>query len=111
MAPVEVSDYENDLLAAVSAAGHLLVFPVAEMPRLARGKGNRIMSLGRGGQDYVTAVACVSRDTGLVLYCGRRCLNLRVSELELYHGLRGRRGRMLPRVFRRVDFMESAGSR
>ncbi len=111
LTPMRVGDYENDRLAAVSAAGHLLVFPIAEMPRLARGKGNRIISLGRGGQDEMTAAAAVPRDTGLVLYCGRRCLNLKPSELDLYQGARGRRGRMLPRGFRRVDFIEPAESR
>jgi topoisomerase-4 subunit A len=111
LAPMKVADYDTDLLAAVSAAGHLLVFPVAELPRLNRGKGNRIMSFGRGGQDHMSAVASVPRASGLVLYCGRRCLKLRVSELELYYGVRGRRGRMLPRGFRRVDSMEPAKGR
>jgi len=59
----------------------------------------------------MTAIACVPQGTGLVLYCGRRCLNLKASELELYQGVRGRRGRTLPRGFRRVDFVEPATSR
>ena len=39
--PVAVADPAQDRLAAITNTGHLLVFPVADLPELARGKGNK----------------------------------------------------------------------
>jgi DNA gyrase/topoisomerase IV subunit A len=43
--PQFVIDPTKALLAAVSNDGRLLVFPVTELPELARGKGNKIMNI------------------------------------------------------------------
>ena len=36
---------ENALIAAVSNEGRMLVFPIADLPELARGKGNKIINI------------------------------------------------------------------
>ncbi|MGH8403138.1 MAG: DNA gyrase subunit A, partial [Gammaproteobacteria bacterium] len=45
LVPAPVRNVKSDLLAAVSSAGHILVFPVKQLPELARGKGNKIMGI------------------------------------------------------------------
>ena len=43
--PRAVSDPDSDLIALVSNEGRLLVFPVRDLPEMARGKGNKMMAI------------------------------------------------------------------
>ncbi|MEZ5489793.1 MAG: DNA topoisomerase IV subunit A [Gammaproteobacteria bacterium] len=109
----EVSDYESDLIVAVSNEGRMLMFPLKELPRLARGKGNKILSVpsARVAEriEYVVALAVLSAQQSLTVYAGRRHHNLKPSDLEHYRGERGRRGNKLPRGFQNVDRIEVIG--
>src|SRR5690606_17958847 len=40
--PAAVASVEADRIVAVTSAGHLLAFPVSELPELDKGKGNKI---------------------------------------------------------------------
>ncbi len=99
-------------VAAVSNEGRLLVFPLSELPSLARGKGNKIISIpaarAREREEWVVAVTVLSDDDGLTVWAGKRHLTLKRSELDHYRGERGRRGNKLPRGFQRVERMEVA---
>lgn len=101
---------EQALLAAVSNDGRLLVFPVTELPELARGKGNKIMNIpaarAQSREEYVIAVSVIYPGQQLVLFSGKRHITLKGSDLEHYRGERGRRGNKLPRGFQKVDKVE-----
>lgn len=105
--PRPVADPEGALIAAVSSAGHLLVFPAAELPRMGKGKGSKILDIPAAkraaGEERMAGVIAIAPDTALVLTCGRRNLTIKPADLEHYRGERGRRGRKLPRGFQRVD--------
>lgn len=105
--PVPVYHPDEDWLVAASTEGHLLAFPVSELPELARGKGNKILGIPSkkvaAREEYVAAIACVPADDGLVVYSGQRHKTLKPEELEHYAGERGRRGLKLPRGYRGVD--------
>ncbi len=104
---IPVVDPENDLLVAVSNEGRMLVFPVSELPRLARGKGNKIISIPaarlKTREEFMVAVAVVSPETNLMVHSGKQHMMLKPKDLEHFIGERGRRGAKLPRGFRRVD--------
>lgn len=102
---VKLRDMEHDRLAVVNSTGRLLVYPVAELPQLARGKGNKLMGLSRGEQ--IVALAVLHEGDTLVLYAGARTLSLRGGDIELYAGTRTQRGTLLPRGLQRVDRIES----
>ncbi len=110
MAPQPLDNPEEDLLAAVSNEGRLLVFPVTELPELARGKGNKIMNIPsarvQSREEYVIAVGVIGEGQALTLHAGRRHLTLKASDLDHYRGERGRRGNKLPRGFQKVDRAE-----
>ncbi|WP_341937316.1 DNA topoisomerase IV subunit A [Marinimicrobium sp. C2-29] len=110
MAPQLLDNPEEDLLAAVSNEGRLLVFPVTELPELARGKGNKIMNIPsarvQSREEYVIAVGVIGEGQALTLHAGRRHLTLKASDLDHYRGERGRRGNKLPRGFQKVDRAE-----
>ncbi|MEM9396755.1 MAG: DNA gyrase subunit A, partial [Pseudomonadota bacterium] len=108
VAPVAVTE-DGKWVAAVSNEGRLLLFPLAELPTLSRGKGNKLLSIpsarAKSGEEYVVSVAVLREDDALTLWAGKRHLTLKRSELDHYRGERGRRGNKLPRGFQRVDRM------
>ena len=99
-------------VAAVSSEGRLLVFPLQELPVLARGKGNKIISIPgarvESREEFVVGIVAMREYDALVIHAGKRHLTLKVSELAHYRGERGRRGNKLPRGFQRTDRMELA---
>ncbi|NVZ11312.1 DNA topoisomerase IV subunit A [Allochromatium humboldtianum] len=105
--PVRIAEIEGASVAAVTTAGHLLLFPLTELPEMARGKGNKIIGIpaGRAGTEgeRLIAVAVVGEGANLTVLSGKRELTLKPSDLALYRGERGRRGKLLPRGFQRVD--------
>src|SRR5690625_860240 len=110
--PQAVADVTQDVLAAVSNEGRLLVFQVSELPELARGKGNKIMNIpaarAQAREEYMLAVCVLKPGQALTLHAGRRHLTLKATDLEHYRGERGRRGNKLPRGFQKVDRAEVA---
>lgn len=103
---------EQTLLATVSNDGRLLVFPVTELPELARGKGNKIMNIpsarAKAREEFVIAVALICPGQSLTLCSGKRHVTLKPADLDHYRGERGRRGNKLPRGFQKVDGVEVA---
>ncbi len=110
--PLPVEAVDSDLLVAVSNEGRMLCFPVAELPVLQRGKGNKILSIpsARAAEriEYVLAMVVVREDQGIIVHAGKRHLNLKPADLAHYRGERGRRGNKLPRGFQNVDRVEPA---
>jgi len=92
---------------AASNDGRLLMFPLSELPVLARGKGNKMISITgtkvATREEFMTGVAVISAKDTLRVVSGKRFLNLNFAELEHYRGERGRRGNKLPRGFQKVD--------
>lgn len=108
--PQMVAAPDKDLLAAISNEGRLLVFPLSELPEMARGKGNKILNIPsarvQAREEFVVAVAVISEGQQLTIYSGKRHLTLKGADLEHYRGERGRRGNKLPRGFQKVDRAE-----
>ena len=105
-----LNDYDSELVVSVSNEGRLLIFPIAELPRLAKGKGNKIINIpaSRVAErlEFLAAIALISINDTITVYAGRRHHNLKPSDLAHYRGDRGRRGNKLPRGFRNVDRIE-----
>lgn len=103
-------DYDNDFIVTVTNEGRMLMFPLSDLPRLARGKGNKIISIptARVAErlEFVVAFAVLSEKDTLTVHAGRRHHNLKPADLEHYQGERGRRGNKLPRGFQNVDRIE-----
>lgn len=109
MQPALISEPEGAWVAAASNEGRLLVFPLADLPQMARGKGNKIIGIPtarvQSREEFVIAVKVLTEKDTLVVYAGKRHHKLKFSDLEHYRGERGRRGNKLPRGFQKVDAM------
>ena len=105
--PASVTNVDESFVVAVSNEGRMLLFPLPELPQLAKGKGIKIISIPtarvQSREEFVIAVEVVTEKDSLVIYAGKRHLRLKFSELEHYRGERGRRGNKLPRGFQKVD--------
>jgi topoisomerase-4 subunit A len=102
-----VNDYESEYVVAATNEGRMLLFPVAELPKLARGKGNKIIGIPtarvQAREEWVVGIEVLKETDKLLVHAGKRHLKLKFSELEHYQGERGRRGNKLPRGFQKVD--------
>ncbi len=107
---VMVNDYDNDLIISITNEGRMLMFPISELPRLAKGKGNKIIGIPRARVaehvEFVVVMTVLSAEDSLTVFAGRRHHNLKPSDLDHYRGERGRRGNKLPRGFQNVDRVE-----
>jgi topoisomerase-4 subunit A len=120
--------YEHGLVAAATDGGHLLIFPLRELPLLARGKGVKIISLpaakagrarrgdARAAQEglptmstpeTLVALAVLPEGSRLLVHTAGRHLNLKPAEYAAYRGERARRGALLPKGYRNVVRLEA----
>ncbi|MFA5531458.1 MAG: DNA topoisomerase IV subunit A, partial [Thiohalomonadaceae bacterium] len=99
LAPSRVTNLETDLIAAVSNEGRLLVFPLKELPQLAKGKGNKIIAISAqrhmNREEFVVGALVLPRGESLSVLAGKRHMTLKPADIEHYMGERGRRGSML----------------
>jgi topoisomerase-4 subunit A len=113
--PVAVDSAENQQVVAVTNQGRMLVFPLSDVPALARGKGNKLINVPspafKSRQEYMIAAQLLGPGDDLLVLAGQRHLRMKHKDLEHYVGERARRGRKLPRGFQKVDalLVESAG--
>ncbi|WKZ93002.1 DNA topoisomerase IV subunit A [Chimaeribacter arupi] len=109
LTPLEIHG-EDDMLLSITAAGRMLMFPVADLPQLSKGKGNKIVSIpsaqAAAGEDRLAWLFVLPPQTSLTLYIGKRKLTLRPEDLQKYRAERGRKGTLLPRGLQRIDRVE-----
>lgn len=109
MTPLAIH-HDDDLLLAITAAGRMLMFPVADLPQLSKGKGNKIVSVpaaqAASGEDKLGWLLLLSPQTSITLHVGKRKLTLRPEDLQKFRAERGRKGTLLPRGLQRIDRIE-----
>ena len=108
MPPAPIADKSH--VAAATNQGRLLVFPIADLPELTRGKGNKIINIPtpalKSREEFLAGVVPIGAGDRLVVRAGGRKMRLRFKDLEGYMGERARRGRLLPRGLQRVSALE-----
>ena len=105
--PIRVLNPDAELLAAASDAGHLLIFPIKDLPLLPRGKGVKILTLpAKGEPESLAACAVMPDGAHLLVHSGKRYLNLKPSEWKEFAGNRAARGSKLPRGYQNVGALE-----
>jgi topoisomerase-4 subunit A len=113
LAPQVSADPSRDRIVVVTSEGHLLMFSVAELPELDKGKGNKLIEIPKKQMtegERVVGVSVVAEGKGEVtLYAGQRKLTLKWADLVEYGGNRATRGGVLPRGLRRVERIETTG--
>ena len=113
--PQKVGSMETDRIAAATSEGKLLLFPIAELPQLGRGKGVQTVKVHKAKDllpaEAVVATAVVPDGGTLVVYAGKRYLNMKPADLEPYLGKRAQRGLKLPRGYQNVSSIRAWSDR
>ena len=108
--PAPVPAAPGSFIAAVTSTGRMLVFELDELPELAKGKGNKIIGIPSkkylSGEEKLQALAVVPDEKNLVVHSGQRFMTIKWLPLDDYYGERGRRGKMLPQGWRKVDRLD-----
>ncbi len=100
IAPVKVN--EDDALAAlITQAGRLLIYPVSEVPVLAKGKGNKLIQVKKdewqNGADALLKIIILSKEQGLTIATAKKSKTFKHTELQAFHSERAKRGSFLPK--------------
>ena len=110
MAPAVIAQGEEPLVVVATNEGRMLVFPLAELPELARGKGNKLIGIpsarAAAREEFVAGLCVVTEGDTLQVTSGGHYRNFKWSELEHFRGERGRRGSKLPKGYQRVTRLQ-----
>lgn len=105
--PLWINQRDTARLIAISHSGHCLVFPLTELPILAKGKGNKIIAIPSNayaaGADALAHLAIIEAGQQVCLVSGKREFMLKADDLQHYSGERARKGNKLPRGLQKVD--------
>lgn len=105
-----IENLEEQYLAAISNEGRLLLFPVADLPMLPRGKGNKIINIPSARaakrEEYVSVIGILNEKSQLKLHAGKREMVLKPNDLKAFQGERGQRGLKLPKTLRDIEKIE-----
>ncbi|MCK4767631.1 MAG: DNA topoisomerase IV subunit A [Desulfobacula sp.] len=109
--PDKVVDLGKDTIAAVTSKGRLLIFALDQLPNLIKGQGNKIISIPKKelrstNPEMVKLLKILPLNANLVIYSGRHFLKLNPANQKDYTGMRGHRGKKLPRGYQNVDHVE-----
>ncbi|EPL6456131.1 DNA topoisomerase IV subunit A [Providencia rettgeri] len=107
LAPIELNNEQEDLLLAITKAGRMLIFPVADLPQLSKGKGNKIINIAgaqaASGEDVLTWLMLLPVGASITLHFGKRKLKFKAEDLQKYRSERGRKGTSLPRGMHNIE--------
>ena len=105
-----IENIDTDLIVAISNEGRMLIFPIAELPIMNKGKGNKIMNIpGKkvtAREEFVSHLCVLAKSAHLKIYSGRRHLTIKSKDLKHYYGDMGKRGNKLPRGLQKVSRIE-----
>jgi topoisomerase IV subunit A len=110
--PQRVADMQSDWLAAVTNKGNILVFMVAELPPMEKGKGEKILAIPGARvvkrEEYLAGIAVFKEGQQLLLRTGKGELKLRSgNDIDQYVSERALRGSKLPRGHQEVKEIEA----
>ena len=91
-APLGDGDLKGIRLAAASSDGRLLVFPLKDLPELAKGKGNKILSVPGKDGVALAGICVLGKDQSLRIDSGTRHMVIKAADLDHYARERARRG-------------------
>jgi len=109
LAPLLIAAEEKLQVLALTQQGRLLVFPLDQLPSLAKGKGNKIIQIHtddfKKGEDKLLNMLVLAPKQSVLFEGGRKNVTLSPKELKEFLGERGSRGGLLPKPLRGVGKM------
>ena len=109
--PDKVVDIRTDTIAAITSSGRLLIFTLDQLPNLKKGQGNKIISIPKKtlrstNPEKLKFLKILPLNSNLVIHSGKHFLKLGPGNQKDFKGMRGHRGKKLPRGYQNVDKVE-----
>lgn len=98
--PIEVVENHTHL-AILSSAGRLLLIELSDLPRLNKGKGNKLIQLETN--ESVQFMLTLNLDEVIQVLAGQQQLKLKGEDLQKYIGKRASKGQLLPRGYQKAN--------
>ncbi len=107
-----MTSYDEDWLVVATNKGNILVFMLAELPKMEKGKGERILAIPgtrvARREEYLAGIAVFREGQRLMLRTGKGELLLRSgNDIDQYVSERALRGSKLPRGHHEVKEIEA----
>lgn len=107
LAPKLINDIATEFLAVVSNIGNLLIFPLSELPALAKGKGNKMISIPSSKvvsrEEFVKDLVVVNNKQNILIVGDGKPFTLKPNDWKNFVDTRAHRGQKLPRGCRSVS--------
>jgi len=108
--PRKVTNIEEQWIALVTNTGQCLIFSLAELPELSKGKGVRLLNIPgkkvEAREEYLVGAVLLGWETTLVIHAGKKHKALKSSDMDSFMGDIGKRGSKLPRGFQKPEKIE-----
>jgi topoisomerase-4 subunit A len=109
--PQRVTDFDNDWLAAATVKGNMIVFAVGDLPKMDKGKGEKILGIPGSKvvsrEEYIAGIAVFKEGQALMVRTGKGELKLKAGDdIDRYVSERALRGSKLPKGHHEVKGME-----
>jgi topoisomerase IV subunit A len=108
--PIYVNNHQTDHLAAITTQGYMLVIPVKALPELPKGKGNKIIQIPparlKNREEHVKLLEIIPEGATIKIYAGKQSVRFTPGNISDFISERGRRGKKLPRGYRKADRIE-----
>lgn len=98
------TDPARTFVALTSTDGRLLICPLAKIPEMTKGKGNKLMSVGKNA---IFGIALLEPSQSLNLLAGRKELTLSPKEWKAFVADPGEKGTKLPKGFEKLTGIKS----
>jgi len=110
--PRLITDPDNEFVAVVTNIGNLLIFSLQELPQLAKGKGNKMISIPSNKltsrEEFVLDVLVLNANQSLIIDNDGKTFTLKSKDWQPFVGERARRGNKLPRGCRGVTKLKKS---
>ena len=110
--PALIDSDDADTVVCVTSDGYLLAFPLADLPGLTKGKGNKLINIPpkrlQAGEEHMIGMVVIAEGQEILVWAGQRYMRIGRKDLEHFKGERAKRGHKLPRGFQRVTRIEVA---
>jgi len=111
LSPKLITNLEKDYLAVATNTGHLLIFPLKELPELSKGKGNKLLSIPTqkvvSREEFVQDIAVLNATENLLIIGEGKPFVLKPKDWQNFLGERSQRGHKLPRGCRNLKNLKT----
>ena len=110
LGPENFSSLDDSYIATITEEGKMLLIDSKDLPILAKGKGNKIISIDKkkfeAKENKLIFIKTLKKGSNLKIHSGKQSYTIKAKDLENFVGTRGRKGNFLPKGYRRVDKLE-----